>query len=412
MRWPSVTVASCALLVAGCGGLADSNSGDAGIDAERTDGPTSRLDSGSIDTGSEDGGRTDGARDASRDAAFPDVLEAATSCLGASSGDSGSPPPSCAPGGPGMTNCGPGGRGAESCCTSLEVCGGTYHRTYTSSGSGPMGEADPATVSNFRLDEYLVTVGRFRQFVNAWNGGAGYTPPAGSGKHVHLNGGLGLENSASPGTYEPGWAVSDEYEINPTNDWLGCSARWQTWTNSAGGNENLPINCANWFESYAFCIWDGGFLPSEAEWEYAAAGGAEQREHPWGSTDPGTANQYAIYGYGASGTPDPDCYFPGEGPCAGFTNMAPVGTPALGAGLWGQLDMAGEASEWTLDWLASGYVDPSMDAAYLTPTGNKARVRRGGHFASNAYALVPTYRLASQPIDRTNITGFRCARSP
>src|SRR5580658_1893639 len=35
-------------------------------------------------------------------------------------------PPSCAPGGPGMTNCGPGGSGTESCCTSLGVTGGTY----------------------------------------------------------------------------------------------------------------------------------------------------------------------------------------------------------------------------------------------------------------------------------------------
>jgi formylglycine-generating enzyme required for sulfatase activity len=45
-------------------------------------------------------------------------------------------------------------------------------------------------------------------------------------------------------------------------------------------------------EAYAFCIWDGGFLPSEAEWECAAAGGPDQREYPWGSTDPGTANLY------------------------------------------------------------------------------------------------------------------------
>jgi formylglycine-generating enzyme required for sulfatase activity len=37
-------------------------------------------------------------------------------------------------------------------------------------------------------------------------------------------------------------------------------------TSSAGSKENLPINCVNWWESYAFCIWDGGFLPSEAEW--------------------------------------------------------------------------------------------------------------------------------------------------
>ena len=49
------------------------------------------------------------------------------------------------------------------------------------------------------------------------------------------------------------------------------------------------MNCVNWFEAYAFCIWDGGFLPSDTEWEYAAAGGSLQREYPWGSTAPGTA---------------------------------------------------------------------------------------------------------------------------
>src|SRR5271165_983105 len=69
-------------------------------------------------------------------------------------------PPSCAPGGPGMTNCGPGGSGTESCCTSLPVTGGTFYRTFTNDGTGPTEEADPATVSGFRLDKYLVTVGR------------------------------------------------------------------------------------------------------------------------------------------------------------------------------------------------------------------------------------------------------------
>ena len=65
-------------------------------------------------------------------------------------------------------------------------------------------EGDPATVSGFRLDKYLVTVGRFRQFVEIWNGGAGYAPSAGSGKHTYLNGGRGLANVASSGTYELG----------------------------------------------------------------------------------------------------------------------------------------------------------------------------------------------------------------
>jgi formylglycine-generating enzyme len=111
-------------------------------------------------------------------------------------------------------------------------------------------------VSGFRLDKYLVTVGRFRQFVNAWNGGAGYTPPAGSGKHTHLNGGRGLANSGSVGTYEPGWVASHDSNIAPTNTNLACAGSSSTWTPSAGSSENLPIICVNWWEAYAFCIWD------------------------------------------------------------------------------------------------------------------------------------------------------------
>lgn len=100
-------------------------------------------------------------------------------------------PASCAAGGDGMTNCGPGGSGSESCCTSLEVMAAfeseasPFYRTYTYGETSSY--ADPATVSGFRLDEYLVTVGRFRQFVAAWTGG--YYPAAGSGIHAHLHGG-------------------------------------------------------------------------------------------------------------------------------------------------------------------------------------------------------------------------------
>jgi formylglycine-generating enzyme required for sulfatase activity len=43
----------------------------------------------------------------------------------------------------------------------------------------------------------------------------------------------------------------------------------------------VPINCVTWHEAYAFCIWDGGFLPTEAEWELAASGG-EERVFPYG----------------------------------------------------------------------------------------------------------------------------------
>src|SRR5260370_42694329 len=75
-------------------------------------------------------------------------------------GDSGSgldaaAPSSCLAGGPGLTDC---GSATESCCASLPVTGGTFFRKYTNSGCDPMGEADPATVSSFRLDKYTVTV--------------------------------------------------------------------------------------------------------------------------------------------------------------------------------------------------------------------------------------------------------------
>jgi sulfatase modifying factor 1 len=329
----------------------------------------------------------------------------------ADSSDAGLEPPSCAPGGAGMTNCGPGGMGNESCCTSLEVEGGTFFRTYAYDGGAVTGQADPATVSTFRLDKYVVTVGRFRQFVKAWNGGAGYVPPAGAGKHAHLNSGLGLANSGSPGTFEPGWVVADDAQIDPSDENLSCdtpppgivSPTYTTWTPSPGSHESLPIDCPNWWEAYAFCIWDGGFLPSETEWEFAGAGGDEQREYPWGSTDPGTLTQYAIY----------DCDYPGPavGECTGVANFAPVGTPKLGAGLWGQLDMAGEVFEWSLDQYAP-YVDPCVDCAYLATV--PYRVVRGGTFWMAEIFLEPAYRTSQPPTYRSHDLGlgFRCARAP
>ena len=310
-------------------------------------------------------------------------------------------PPSCAPGGAGMTDC---GASSESCCTSLEVTGGTYDRTYTNNGGGATGMADLATVSGYRQDKYPVTVGRFRQFVTAWNGAAGYTPPAGSGKHTHLNGGQGL--SATGGGFEPGWVASDDSNIAPTSSNLASCSPYSTWTSTASTQEDLPINCVSWWESYAFCIWDGGFLPSEAEWEYSAAGGNQLREYPWGTAAagtacPGTGCQYAIY----------NCDYPsGSGSCTGVLNMAPVGTATLGAGAWGQLDLVGEGLEWNLDWYGSSYIDPCTDCANLTPASN--RVVRGAGYDGPTFRLLPPARFDGPPAGRSQFFGFRCSRTP
>jgi sulfatase modifying factor 1 len=376
----------------GAGGSAGT-SGSAG-----TGGSTGTTDGGAGGTGGVDAARDAGSESADAD----DVL-----------GDAGVAPPSCAAGGPGMTNCAGG-----SCCATSLVAGGAYHRTYdvsdagatdAPSDGGSTAGADPATVSAFRLDKYDVTVGRFRQFVKAvlpaGDGGVGWRPAVGSGKHSHLNGGLGLADigSAADGgaaAHEQGWVASDDDHVAPTDANLTSCGTSSTWTSAAGARENLPINCVTWAEAHAFCIWDGGFLPSEAEWAYAAAGGSLQRSYPWGVMDPGAVSSYAIH----------DCDYPnGSGTCDNVANIAPVGTASLGAGFWGQLDLAGNLAQWNLDWYAK-YVSPCVDCANLS--GPSSRVLRGGSFRDSAQHLVATYRDANDPGLRNDFIGFRCAQTP
>jgi sulfatase modifying factor 1 len=379
---PRELAALLAVFSVGCGGRVLDASGGSTHDVVA---PTSGLS-------------PDAATGDSRDAAAGDLAQAATTAAPASAGSGADPGalPNCRPGGPGLTDC---GANHESCCTSLEVAGGTFFRAYDplndagapslTPDGGPAGLAAPATVSAFRLDTYDVTVGRFRQFVRAWNGGAGWKPPSGSGKHTHLNGGQGLVSGEV--AYEPGWIASDDANIAPTDYNLSACAILSPWTPSPGPNEDLPPVCVNWYEAYAFCIWDGGFLPTQTEWQYATAGGAEQREYPWGSADPGTASEYAIYGN----------YYKSE--------IAPVGTAADGVGLWGQLDLVGNVAQWMLDGDAR-YLASCTDCAYLASAN---RVGRGGYYQGPASYLLATYTDPGvKPANRGLGTGFRCARAP
>ena len=141
-------------------------------------------------------------------------------------------------------------------------------------------------------------------------------------------------------------------------------------------------------------------MPSEAEWELAAAGGDEQRAHPWGNADPGASTDYLIS----------DCHYPSPGDgCTGTVNIAPVGTAARGAGRWGHLDLAGELGQWTADWYAP-YASPCQDCAALKDYSY--RVFRGGSFGTDVEDVFPWARDGDLPSSRNAFHGFRCARSP
>jgi len=212
----------------------------------------------------------------------------------------------------------------ESCCTSLLVLGGTFDRSYD--GVDFTDPNYPATVDDFYLDKYEITVGRFRVFVNAGMGTQKSPPASDAGTHP------GITGSGWDSTWNAN-LPADPNSLKVVMD--GCAGT--TWTDTAGSNESKPQNCLDWYTAFAFCAWDGGRLATEAEWNYAASGGSEQRYYPW--SKPGTSttinDSYAVY-------------------CGGTCSIQNVGSKSpTGDGKWGQSDLAGNVVEWTLDWLAT-----------------------------------------------------------
>lgn len=270
-----------------------------------------------------------------------------------------------------------GGAGQGNEATDAPSCSGNTgeRRCRVEGGSfvlDPEGARVSAKVSSFELDELEVTVGRFRQYAEYSPG----VPEASAGAHPEIagSGWQGEWNGLLPLTRES------------LNSSLHCNYDWETWTDESGDREDYPLTCANYCVAFAFCTWSGGRLPTEAEWEYAAGGGAQQRVYPWGNSEPSA--ELALFE---------------------ASRLAQAGGRRAGMARFGQLDLAGSAWEWTLD-LYDRYAESCDDCAQLK--SGLERVLRGGGFVDGAEQLRTDYRHHVDPQLSLGQVGFRCAYDP
>jgi formylglycine-generating enzyme required for sulfatase activity len=258
---------------------------------------------------------------------------------------------------------------------------------FPADGEGPVREV---TLDPFYIDPQPVTNQQFAEFTRA----AGYHTEAERFGwsfvfHTHVASTAGRERAP-----EISW-------------WLRVDGA--AWNHPEGpdssviGREHYPVVHVSWRDAAAYAHWAGKRLPTEAEWEYAARGGLEQKTYPWGDElTPG--GKYLCNTWQGE--------FPLHDTAEdGYHGLCPVEAfPANGYGLY---SMTGNCWEWCADWFDPTY---HVLATRLNPVGpptGSARVMRGGSYLCHV-SYCNRYRVAARtsntPDSATTNLGFRCVR--
>lgn len=152
-----------------------------------------------------------------------------------------------------------------------------------------------------------------------------------------------------------------------------------------------PVAGVNWFDAVAYCGWlarESGVpvrLPTEAEREYAALGGLEAADWPWGNAAPETVEALRhIVSLEQPHVPGDEC-----------------------ANGYGLLCMVDNLHEWCSDWYDPAYYAASPEESPRGPATGKRRASRGGSWRHQVKFNRISARSSLNPSFRYNDYGFR-----
>ncbi len=260
---------------------------------------------------------------------------------------------------------------------------------YPSDGEGPV---RPVFVDPFYIDSSGVSNQQFEQFVSATN----YKTEAelfGWSFVFHLLVPPKVTPTVNQAVAEVPWwwQVKGAYWRRPEGPGTNLKKRW-----------DHPVVHISWKDATAYCKWSGKRLLTEAEWEYAARGGLEQKRYVWGDElTPGGKHMCNIW---QGNFPDDNLAEDGYAGTSPSMSYAPNG--------FGIYDVAGNVWEWTADWFSPNFhVDGPLKSPKGPPSGGSRVIRGGSYLCHESYCN--RYRVAARsantPDSSTGNMGFRCA---